>query len=54
MSQPVIEAPGARRQFVVSAVARGGLDQLLEERTRIRHEIDAEHGYDELEEEYRP
>jgi GTP-binding protein len=55
MSPPVIEAPEAWGQFVVSAVARRGLDQLLEDLwTRIRHEIDAEHVYDELEEEYRP
>ena len=55
MSPPVIEAPEASRQFVVSAVARCDLDQLSQDqRTRVRREIHAEHAYDELAEEYRP
>ena len=52
---PVIAAPGAWGQYVVSAVARRDLDALLEDLwSRVRQEIDAEHVYDELEEEYRP
>ena len=55
MSPPRIAAPAAWGQFVISAVARRGLDQLLEDLwTRVRQEIDATHIYDELEEEYRP
>lgn len=54
-SPPHIEAPGAWGQYVISAVARRGLERLLEDLwTHVRKEIDAEHAYDELEEEYRP
>ncbi|HEX6559809.1 MAG TPA: GTPase ObgE [Longimicrobiales bacterium] len=54
-SPPVIAAPGAWGQYVVSSVARRGLDTLLEDLwTRVRREIESEQVYDELEEEYRP
>ena len=52
---PRIDAPEAWGQYVISAVARRGLDQLLEDLwTRTREEIASEREYDELEEEYRP
>jgi GTPase len=52
---PRIDAPDAWGQYVISAVARRGLDQLLEDLwTRTREEIASEREYDELEEEYRP
>lgn len=52
---PRIAAPGAWGQFVISAVARRGLDELLEGLwARVRQEMAAEEVYDELEEEYRP
>jgi GTP-binding protein len=52
---PRINAPEAWGQYVISAVARRGLDQLLEDLwTRTREEIASEREYDELEEEYRP
>ena len=52
---PAIVAPNAWSRYLISAVARKGLDQLLEDLwTRVRQEIDAEEVYDELEEEYRP
>lgn len=55
MTAPVIAAPGAWAQYVVSAVAQRGLESLLEDLwTRVRQEIEAEQIYDELEEEYRP
>lgn len=52
---PIIEAPGAFGQYVISSVAQRGLDVLLEDLwTRLRKEIQSEAVYDELEEEYRP
>jgi GTPase len=52
---PHVHAPLAWGQYVISAVARQGLDELLEDLwKRVRHEIDEEEVYDELEEEYRP
>jgi GTPase len=52
---PRINAPEAWGQYVISAVARRGLDHLLEDLwTRTREEIASEREYDELEEEYRP
>jgi GTPase len=52
---PHVDAPGAWGQYVVSAVAQQGLAELVEELwKRVRHEIEAEEVYDELEEEYRP
>jgi GTPase len=52
---PTIVAPNAWGKYVISAVARKGIDQLLEDLwIRVRQEIEAEEVYDELEEEYRP
>lgn len=52
---PRVKAPAAWGQYVISAVARRGLDPLLEDLwTRVRKEIESEEVYDELEEEYRP
>jgi GTP-binding protein len=52
---PRINAPTAWGQYVISAVARRGLEQLLEDLwSRVRREIESEEVYDELEEEYRP
>lgn len=52
---PVIEAPAAWGQYVISSVAQRGLDVLLEDLyTQVRKEIKSETVYDELEEEYRP
>ncbi|MGQ0813675.1 MAG: GTPase ObgE [Gemmatimonadota bacterium] len=52
---PRISAPLAWGQYVVSSVARRGLDELLEELwKRVREQIETEQVYDELEEEYRP
>lgn len=55
-SPPHIDAPDAWGQYVVSAVARKGLDKLLEDLwARVRAAIEEEeYEYDELEEEYRP
>lgn len=55
-SHPRIDAPDAWGQYVISSVARRGLDQLLEDLwKRVRAAIDEEeYEYDELEEEYRP
>jgi GTP-binding protein len=52
---PRIHAPTAWGQYVISAVARRGLDELLEDLwSRVRQEVESEEVYDELEEEYRP
>jgi GTP-binding protein len=52
---PRVDAPEAWGQYVISAVAQKGLDQLLEDLwKRTREEIATEQVYDELEEEYRP
>lgn len=52
---PRVDAAGAWGQYVISAVARRGLDELLEDLwRRVREEIESEEAYDELEEEYRP
>lgn len=52
---PRIDAPTAWGHYIISAVARRGLDQLLEDLwSRVRQEIESEEVYDELEEEYRP
>ena len=53
---PRIDAPDAWGQYVISSVARRGLDQLLEDLwKRVRAAIEEEeYEYDELEEEYRP
>jgi GTP-binding protein len=53
---PRIAAPDAWGQYVISAVARRGLDELLEDLwKRVRAAIEEEeYEYDELEEEYRP
>lgn len=55
-AQPRIEAPDAWGHYVISSVARRGLDELLEDLwKRVRATIEEEdYGYDELEEEYRP
>ncbi len=55
-SPPAIDAPDAWGQYVISAVARKGLDKLLEDLwARVRAAIEEEeYEYDELEEEYRP
>jgi GTP-binding protein len=53
---PRIDAPDAWGQYVISSVARRGLDELLEDLwKRVRAAIEEEeYEYDELEEEYRP
>jgi GTP-binding protein len=53
---PRIAAPDAWAQYVISSVARRGLDELLEDLwKRVRATIaEEEYVYDELEEEYRP
>jgi GTP-binding protein len=52
---PEIAAPAAWGKYAISAVARKGLDGMLEDLwARVRQEIEAEEVYDELEEEYRP
>ena len=55
-SPPRMEAPQAWGQYVISSVARRGLDQLLEDLwQRVRAAIEEEdYEYDEFEEEYRP
>jgi GTP-binding protein len=55
-AQPRIDAPAAWGQYVISSVARRGLDQLLEDLwKRVRAAIEEEeYEYDELEEEFRP
>lgn len=55
-SPPRIDAPQAWGQYVISSVARRGLDQLLEDLwQRVRAAIEEEdYEYDELEEESRP
>lgn len=55
-AQPRIDAPDAWGQYVISAVTRRGLDELLEDLwKRVRATIEEEeYEYDELEEEYRP
>jgi len=51
---PRIDAPLAWGQYVISAVAQKGLDQLLEDLWARVRETKEEEVYDELEEEYRP
>jgi GTP-binding protein len=52
---PEIDAPRAWGKYVISAVARKGIDPLLEGLwARVRQEVETEEVYDELEEEYRP
>ena len=55
-AQPRIDAPTAWGQYVISAVARRGLDELLEDLwKRVRAAIEEEdYQYDELEEEWKP